>query len=143
MELNNIIIKPHHTEKSYRTRKFQEPSCLVFVVNRLATKNDIRRAFINIYNVSPDKINVVNRKPQAIRTGTATPGYSKLLKLAYITLPKGVQIALTKDEIEEAAKHNATEEPKVKAKKEKVESEVKSTEDNKTKVETEKDNKDE
>ncbi|MGL4947921.1 MAG: 50S ribosomal protein L23 [Mycoplasma sp.] len=106
MELNNIIIKPHHTEKSYRTRKFQDPSCLVFVVDRKATKNDVRRAFINIYNVSPEKINIVNRKPQAVRTGTATPGYSKLVKLAYIILPKGIEIALTKEEIELAAKES-------------------------------------
>ncbi|MGL4951758.1 MAG: 50S ribosomal protein L23 [Mycoplasma sp.] len=138
MELNNIIIKPHHTEKSYRTRKFQDPSCLVFVVNRSANKNDVRRAFVEIYNVNPEKINVVNRKPQAIRTGTATPGYSKWLKLAYITLPKGTEIALTRDEIEEAAKQmHADESASKKVKKEKTESEEKTAEPKAKKVKAE------
>lgn len=107
MELNNVIIKPHHTEKSYGLRKFQDPSCLCFIVNRKATKPLIKSAFMEIYNVAPEKINIVVRKPKKLRYTTKGPGYSKEIKFAYITLPKGVQIALTKDEIEEANANNA------------------------------------
>ena len=38
-------------------RKFQENSCLAFVVNRTSTKIQIRNAFKAIYNVDPVKIN--------------------------------------------------------------------------------------
>lgn len=104
MELSSVIIKPYHTEKSYTLRKFQENSCLSFIVDRRATKIQIKRAFESIYNVSPVKINVLNRKSQSFRNGTAQPGRTQQFKLAYIILPKGMQIAITKDEIEDAAK---------------------------------------
>ncbi len=104
MELSNVIIKPYHTEKSYTIRKFQENSCLSFIVDRRATKIQIRQAFKSIYKVDPVKINVLNRKSQSFRNGTAKPGRTKQFKLAFIILPKGMQIAITKDEIEEAAK---------------------------------------
>lgn len=106
MELNNIILKPRHTEKSYSIRKLQDPSCLVFVVDPRATKIQIKMAFKAIYNVTPEKINIINKKPKKLRITNKGVGYSKAMKLAYITLPKGMQIALTKDEIEEAAAAN-------------------------------------
>ncbi len=106
MELSNVIIKPYHTEKSYFLRKFQENSCLAFLVNRHATKLDVKKAFKLIYDVEPVKINILNRKSQQFRQGTLKPGRTPALRIAYIFLPKGVQIAITKDEIEEAAKNN-------------------------------------
>lgn len=106
MELSNVIIKPYHTEKSYFLRKFQENSCLAFLVNRHATKLDVKKAFKLIYEVDPIKINILNRKSQQFRQGTLKPGRTPALRIAYIFLPKGVQIAITKDEIEEAAKNN-------------------------------------
>ncbi len=106
MDLNNIIIKPYHTEKSYGLRKFQDPSCLVFVVNKKASKDLIKLAFKSIYNVMPEKVNTVNKHPKKLRLTNNGFGYSKEFKLAYITLPKGMQIALTKDEIAEAAEAN-------------------------------------
>ncbi len=104
MELTQVIIKPYHSEKSYTIRKFQEKSTLTFVVDRRATKQQIELAFTKIYNVKPEKINIVNRKSQAVRNGTLHPGRSSQIKLAYIILPKGMNVAITKDEMEEAAK---------------------------------------
>ena len=104
MEISQVIIKPYHSEKSYTLRKFSEKSTLTFVVDKRATKKLIELAFIKIYNVKPEKINIVNRKSQEVRTGTLHPGRSKHLKIAYIVLPKGVNVAITKDEMEEASK---------------------------------------
>ncbi len=118
MDLTNIIIKPYHTEKSYGLRKFQDPSCLVFVVNKKASKDLIKLAFKSIYNVMPEKVNTVNKHPKKLRLTNNGFGYSKEFKLAYIILPKGMQIALTKDEIAEAAEANkASDAKETKAKK--------------------------
>lgn len=104
MQLNDIIIKPYHTEKTYGLRKLQDPSCIAFLVNKKANKYEIKAAFKSIYNVEPTKINVNNHKAQATKTGTKTPGYTKHFKVAYIILPPGVQLAILKDEVEEAAR---------------------------------------
>lgn len=121
MELNEVIIKPHHTEKSYVIRKGLEKSTLTFEVNKHATKHQVRLAFKKIYNIDPEKINIVNRKSQRTKTGTAKPGRTKAFKLAYIILPKGIDIAITKDEIEAAAKakHEAEKQAEKDAKKQK------------------------
>ncbi len=117
MDLTNIIIKPYHTEKSYGLRKFQDPSCLVFVVHKNASKDLIKLAFKEIYNVMPEKVNTINKHPKKLRMTVNGNGYSKAFKLAYITLPKGMQIALTKDEIAEVAEANKAEAKETKAKK--------------------------
>lgn len=133
MELTNVIIKPYHTEKTYGLRKFQDPSCLCFIVNKKANKTEIKSAFVSLYNIVPEKINILVRKPKKLRYTTKGPGYSKEVKLAYIILPKGVQVALTKDEIEEA--NNATkDETSVK----KVEKEAKATTTKEKKTESKK-----
>lgn len=108
MELNQVILKPYHSEKSYFIRKSFDKSTLTFIVDRKATKKLIELAFFKIYNVKPEKINIVNRKSQVVRTGTAHPGRSAHLKIAYIILPKGINVAITKDEMEEASKNNQT-----------------------------------
>lgn len=118
MDLTNIIIKPYHTEKSYGLRKMQDPSCLVFVVNKKASKDLIKLAFKTIYDVMPTKVNIINKKPKKLRYTNSGYGYSKEIKLAYIILPKGVQIALTKDEMEEAANQNKKTNQEEKPKKE-------------------------
>ncbi len=43
------------------------------------------------------------RKPSHVRSGTIHPGFSKLMKIAYITLPKGTKLAG-----EETIKENTT-----------------------------------
>lgn len=98
MDLVDVIIKPIHTEKSYSLRN-DEIKKYVFEVNKYANKYEISLAFQMIYGVVPTKINVINKKPTPVRTGTRKPGMSKHKKIAYITLEKGVDIML--EEVEE------------------------------------------
>lgn len=97
MDLTRVIIKPYNTEKSY-LMSLNEQKKYAFVVNRSATKELISQAFTVIYGVNPEKINVVNKKPTAIRTGTRVPGMTKAMKIAYITLPKGLDIAVDEEQ---------------------------------------------
>lgn len=96
MDLLNIIIKPLFSEKSYLL-KTEEIKKYVFEVNKKASKTEIAIAFETIYGIKPSKVNVVNRKPVAVRTGTRNPGFSKFKRIAYITLPKGVDITFEEE----------------------------------------------
>lgn len=115
MQITDIIIKPYITEKTEQLRHGLK-QVITFLVNPKANKYTIRQAFKAIYNIDPEKINVVVRKPVSIKNGTRVPGYTKLQKIAYITLPKGTTIALTKEEQEEAVEQQ--KEMKKEAKKE-------------------------
>ena len=88
MEFSRIIIKPVHTEKSYAQQSI-EPKKHTFMVDLNATKNDIKLAFESIYGFAPIKVATQIRKPVKFRTGTANPGYTKKIKIAYVTLPIG------------------------------------------------------
>lgn len=99
MDLVDVIIRPLHTEKSYVLRS-EEIKKYAFEVNKKANKHEIALAFEMIYGIVPEKINVINRKPTAIRTGTRNPGMSKHKKIAYITLAKGVDIIIDQEQAE-------------------------------------------
>lgn len=121
----DVIKKPLLTEKSYSLRG-EENKKYVFEVNKNANKYEISLAFQMIYNVVPEKINIVNRKPTAVRTGTRKPGMSKHKKIAYITLAKGVDIVIDTQETTEqqlqakkAEKENKVKEVKIDTKDEK------------------------
>lgn len=103
MDLLNVIVKPVFSEKSYGL-KAEEVKKYMFEVNKKANKIEIALAFEMIYGVKPEKVNIVNRKPTAVRTGTRNPGMSKFRKIAYITLPKGVDIAMDEEEAKESKK---------------------------------------
>ncbi|MGL4768749.1 MAG: 50S ribosomal protein L23 [Mycoplasmoidaceae bacterium] len=92
MELSNVITKPYRTEKTYNLGLSDNKKKYAFVVHKKSTKKLISKAFFEIYNVIPESINILIKKPTHIRTGTKKPGWSKLKKIAYITLPKGVDI---------------------------------------------------
>lgn len=103
MELIEVIIKPYLTEKTYQVRNSNlDQEVIAFVVNPKANKNHIKQAFEAIYEIKPAAINTITKKPAEFRTGTKVPGYTKLTKIAYITLPKGVKLAVTKEEIDDA-----------------------------------------
>lgn len=103
MELNEVIIKPYLTEKTYQVRNTNlDQEVIAFIVNPKANKNNIKQAFEAIYEIKPAAINTITRKPVEFRTGTKIPGFTKLTKIAYITLPKGIKLAVTKEEIEDA-----------------------------------------
>ncbi len=121
MDLSEIIVKPYHTEKSYGLRN-QEKVVLTFVVHKAATKTSIKLAFESIYGIKPEKVNVLKKKPTSVKTGTKTPGRSKLMKIAYIILPEGIDVALTQEEMDAASKaqSEAATQTKKKTKKEDV-----------------------
>ncbi|GAA5414490.1 50S ribosomal protein L23 [Ureaplasma ceti] len=101
MELTQIIVKPYLTEKTYTVRTLNEKEVIAFVVNPKASKHEIKFAFEAIYGIKAEKINTITKLPVATRTGTQKPGMTKLTKIAYVTLPAGVKLAVTKEEIEE------------------------------------------
>ncbi|MDE6476870.1 MAG: 50S ribosomal protein L23 [Mycoplasmoidaceae bacterium] len=107
MEFSRIIIKPVHTEKSYAQQNI-EPKKHAFIVDLSATKSDIKLAFESIYGFAPTKVSTQIRKPAKIRTGTAKPGFTKKVKIAYVTLPAGMSIS---------AEQQAEESKKVETKK--------------------------
>ncbi|MBR2858313.1 50S ribosomal protein L23 [bacterium] len=114
MELIDIIVKPYLTEKTFSIRNKTSKEVIAFVVNPQATKRDIKRAFEAIYEVKIEAINIINKKPVSIKTGTRNPGKTKFTKIAYVTLPEGVKLAVTKEEIESAQEEIAKSEKQLK-----------------------------
>lgn len=110
MQLTNVILKPYLTEKSY-SKRVEDKKKYAFIVNIKATKKDIELAFASIFDIEPEAVTTMIRKSVATRTGTMHPGYTKAFKIAYITLPKGKDIAISKEDFEAKAKQasaNAT-----------------------------------
>jgi len=103
MQLTNVIIRPYLTEKSY-TKRAEDCKKHAFVVNVKATKLDIKAAFEAIFDIEAVEVKTMIRKPIATRTGTAHPGWTKAMKIAYVTLPKGKDISVSKEEFEAKAK---------------------------------------
>lgn len=103
MQLTNVIIKPYLTEKTYAKRS-QDKKQYAFIVDMKANKFEISQAFMAIFQIEPEAVATMVRKPVKTRTGTMHPGYTKAFKIAYITLPKGKDIALSKEESEAKAK---------------------------------------
>lgn len=103
MEFSKIIIKPLLTEKT-NILKSIEPRQYVFEVDPRASKHQIIEAFMAIYQIAPLKVNTQLKKPAKVRTGTIHPGYTRLTKIAYISLPKGKAIAIDSESAEELQK---------------------------------------
>lgn len=103
MQLTNVIIKPYLTEKSY-ARRAEDKKKYAFIVNINANKNDVSMAFNAIFDIKPESVTTMVRKSVATRTGTLHPGYTKAFKIAYVTLPKGKDISVSKEEFEAKAK---------------------------------------
>jgi large subunit ribosomal protein L23 len=90
--LNAVLVKPHFTEKSVR---MGEANVFTFEVKRDATKFQVRDAVKALYNVTPVKVNIVNKRPAHRPKGSTNrtvkvPG----LKKAYVYLKKGDSINL-------------------------------------------------
>lgn len=100
MQLTNIILKPYLTEKTY-TKRSDVNKKYAFLVATKTNKKAIALAFESIFNIKPLKIMTMIRKPATIKLGTKYPGKTKIIKIAYICLPKGKDIAITKEEAQE------------------------------------------
>jgi ribosomal protein L23 len=92
MEFTKIIVHSYQTEKSYALQNAENPK-YAFVVDPKANKTAISIAFQSIYGHKPVSITTQLKKPTHVRTGTTKPGFSKLTKIAYITLKKGVKLS--------------------------------------------------
>lgn len=90
--LDAVIIGPRITEKSVMQG---EQNVYTFTVKRDANKFQVRDAVKALYNVTPVKVNIVNKKPAERLMGSRSrtkhvPG----MKKAYVYLKKGDTINL-------------------------------------------------
>ncbi len=90
--LSTILVKPHFTEKSM---KMGDKNVYTFEVKSDATKFQVRDAVKALYNVTPVKVNIVNKRP-AHRPKGSTNRTVKVsgMKKAYVYLKSGDSINL-------------------------------------------------
>lgn len=93
MDITRVLIKPLLTEKTYAMNS-NEVKQYAFLVNPKASKHEIANAFAALYEFKPLKVNTQIRKPAKTRTMSYHPGFTKLQKIAYITLPPGKDISV-------------------------------------------------
>lgn len=82
LQAYKIIKAPVITEKVTDLTQFNK---YTFVVPRQASKSEIKKKIINVYGVTPIKINIINVSGKKIRYGR-TRGMTKAWKKAIITL---------------------------------------------------------
>ncbi len=86
--LENVIIRPHVTEKS---AVLADAGQYVFVVKRNANQVQVAQAIKAMYGVQPVKVNIANYKGKKVRFGRVQ-GRQNDWKKAIVTLPKGTKI---------------------------------------------------
>src|SRR5579871_3695816 len=80
---HQIIVRPLVTEKGmHRSTRY---NAYAFEVNRLATKDDVRRAVEELFNVKVVRVHTMNRKGKPRRTRFSN-GYTKDWKKAIVKL---------------------------------------------------------
>ena len=99
MDITRVLIKPILTEKTYAMNS-NEVKQYAFLVNPKASKHEIANAFAALYEFKPLKVNTQIRKPAKTRTMSYHPGFTKLQKIAYITLPPGKDISVGSESVE-------------------------------------------
>ena len=83
LEPHQIVLRPLVTEKGYH--KAEKYNSYTFEVNRLAGKEEIRKAVEELFSVKVVRVNTQNRKGKPRRTRYRT-GHTKAWKKAIITL---------------------------------------------------------
>ena len=91
MSARDIIIRPIVTEKTMKLSS--EENKVTFEVARDANKTSVKQAIKEIYNISAEKVNIVNQHPRLKRVGKYQ-GMTKAVKKAIVTLPEGKSIDL-------------------------------------------------
>jgi large subunit ribosomal protein L23 len=87
-----VLRRPVISEKSYA---LMGKNVYVFIVDRRATKVDVRHAVEQSFDVRVDKVNTLNRKGKAIRNRrTNKTGQRPDTKRAFVTLHPGDKIDL-------------------------------------------------
>jgi large subunit ribosomal protein L23 len=91
-DLSAVIASPRITEKAVG---LSEKNVYTFVVKKDATKHQVRNAIKSLYNVTPVKINIVNKKPAKRMVGSrGREKHVAGMKKAYVYLKKGDTINL-------------------------------------------------
>lgn len=91
-DLASVIIKPRITEKAVAK---SEQNVYTFTIRRDATKRDVAAAITAFYNVTPVKVNIVNKAPRQYMSRTKGRRLTeKGLKKAYVYLKDGDTISL-------------------------------------------------
>jgi len=91
LEPHQVVVKPLVTEKGMH--RSTRNNAYAFEVNRLATKDDVRRAVEELFNVRVLKVHVQNRKGKPRRTRMQL-GHTKDWKKAIVTLDAEHRIEL-------------------------------------------------
>lgn len=91
-DISSVIVKPRISEKAVN---LSGQNVYTFVVDKSASKYDVRDAIKAIYSVTPVKVNIVNKRPRKELSRTrgrmsSEKGYKK----AYVYLKKGDSISL-------------------------------------------------
>ena len=90
--ISSVSVRPRITEKSVGMR---EQIVYTFEVKRSATKYQVRDAITALYNVTPVKVNIVNKKPAMRMVGSRNrTKHVSGMKKAYVYLKKGDTINL-------------------------------------------------
>lgn len=90
--VSSVIVYPRITEK---TVSKSEENVYTFEVKRSATKFEVRDAVKALYNVTPVRVNIVNKKPAARFVGSRGRNkHVQGMKKAYVYLKKGDTINL-------------------------------------------------
>jgi large subunit ribosomal protein L23 len=90
--LASVILAPRITEK---TVSMSEQNVYTFIVRPSATKFAVRDAVIALYNVTPVKVNIVNKRAaKRIKGFQGKTVHDKGMKKAYVYLKKGDTINL-------------------------------------------------
>jgi large subunit ribosomal protein L23 len=91
-DLASVIVKPRITEKAVGQ---SEKNVYTFIVRRDATKYDVRAAIKALYNVTPVKVNIVNKSPRQYKSRSKGRTITeKGMKKAYVYLNDGDSISL-------------------------------------------------
>jgi large subunit ribosomal protein L23 len=91
MSARDIIIRPIITEKSMRQNS--EDNKITFEVAKDANKTAVAQAIQEIYNIKPQKVNIVNVRPKTKRMGRYV-GKTNAVRKAVVKLPEGQDITL-------------------------------------------------
>ena len=95
MSARDIIIRPVITEKSMRASS--EDNKTTFIVAKNANKVSVAQAIQEIYNVKPEKVNIVNVRGKARRVGRYE-GKTNSYKKAIVKFPEGQGIDIFETE---------------------------------------------
>jgi large subunit ribosomal protein L23 len=91
-DLSSVIVSPRITEKAVGQ---SENNVYAFVVRKDANKHLVRDAVKSLYNVTPVKVNIVNKKPAKRMVGSrGREKHVAGMKKAYVYLAKGDTINL-------------------------------------------------